>query len=96
MALIWSMASCSAWIEPVSEMAMVPEEECNWPTTTSVSVTASLVVLTLAVGNCWAMAMPGRPTMDTAPRPCSRRRRASASASRWAGDEAGCFFMKHS
>ncbi|MNK77592.1 hypothetical protein D3C87_971980 [compost metagenome] len=50
-ALIWSMASCSAWMEPVSEMAMVPVDECSWPTVTSVSVTASLVVLTLAVGN---------------------------------------------
>ncbi|MCY1367752.1 hypothetical protein D9M69_546980 [compost metagenome] len=50
-ALIWSMASCSAWMEPVSEMAIVPVDECSWPTVTSVSVTASLVVLTLAVGN---------------------------------------------
>ena len=46
MALIWSIASCSAWIEPVSEIAIVPVAECNCPTVTSVSVTASLVVLT--------------------------------------------------
>jgi hypothetical protein len=46
MALIWSMASCSAWIEPVSEMAMVPVAEWSWPTTTSVSVMARPVVLT--------------------------------------------------
>jgi hypothetical protein len=30
-------------------MAMVPVAECSWPTVTSVSVTASLVVLTLSV-----------------------------------------------
>jgi hypothetical protein len=30
------MARRSAWIEPVSEMAMVPVAECNWPTVTSV------------------------------------------------------------
>jgi hypothetical protein len=60
MALIWSMARRSAWIEPVSLMAMVPVAECSWPTVTSVSVMASLVVLTLAVGYCWAEAMPGR------------------------------------
>src|SRR2546427_203661 len=58
MALIWSMASCSAWMEPVSEIAMVPVAECSWPTTTSVSVTASLVVLTWAVG--WAKDQAGR------------------------------------
>src|SRR5450830_7096 len=58
-ALIWSMANRSAWIEPVSLMAMVPVAECSWPTVTSVSVMASLVVLTLAVGNCCAMARPG-------------------------------------
>jgi len=55
-ALIWSMASCSAWIEPVSEIAMVPVAECSWlaecswPTVTSVSVTARPVVLTAEVG----------------------------------------------
>lgn len=35
------MARRSAWIEPVSEIAMVPVAECNWPTVTSVGVTAS-------------------------------------------------------
>ena len=66
MALIWSMASCSAWIEPVSLMAMVPVAECNWPTVTSVSVTASPVVFTLPVGGLapWA-ARPGRPAPAT-------------------------------
>ena len=49
MALIWSMASCSAWMEPVSEIAIVPVAECRMPTVTSVSVTASPVVLTAAV-----------------------------------------------
>src|SRR3989338_10994286 len=38
----------SAWIEPVSERAMVPVAECSWPTVTSVSVTARPVVLTSA------------------------------------------------
>jgi len=73
MALIWSMASCSAWMEPVSEMAMVPVAECSWPTVTSVSVTASLVVLTWAVG--WAKDQAGRPAIEAAPMACSRRRR---------------------
>ena len=40
-ALIWSMASFSASIEPVSEIAIVPVAECRMPTVTSVSVTAS-------------------------------------------------------
>src|SRR6266850_1097799 len=48
-ALICSMASFSAWIEPVSEIAIVPVAECRMPTVTSVSVTASPVVLTVAV-----------------------------------------------
>src|SRR6266481_5940957 len=56
MALICSMASFSASIEPVSEIAMVPVAECRMPTVTSVSVTARPVVLTLAVGYCWARA----------------------------------------
>ena len=40
---------------------MVPVAECNWPTVTSVSVTASLVVLTLAVGKACAPASPAMP-----------------------------------
>src|SRR5882724_5151868 len=56
-ALICSMASFSACTEPVSLMAMVPVTECKMPTVTSVSVTARPVVLTLAVGNCWASAV---------------------------------------
>jgi len=51
------MASFSACTEPVSLMAMVPVTECKMPTVTSVSVTARPVVLTLAVGNCWASAV---------------------------------------
>ncbi|MNV13230.1 hypothetical protein D3C71_1038610 [compost metagenome] len=73
MALIWSMASCSAWMEPVSEIAMVPVAECNWPTVTSVSVMASLVVLTCAVG--WPNDQAGRPATDAAPSACRMRRR---------------------
>src|SRR6185436_10914301 len=49
MALICSIASFSAWIEPVSEMAIVPVAECRMPTVTSVSVTARPVVLTTEV-----------------------------------------------
>jgi hypothetical protein len=49
-ALICSIARRSAWIEPVSLIAMVPVAECSWPTMTSLSVTASPVVLTFAVG----------------------------------------------
>src|SRR6266403_4003942 len=48
-ALICSMASFSAWIEPVSEIAIVPVAECRMPTVTSVSVTANPVVLTAEV-----------------------------------------------
>src|SRR5438105_5767515 len=48
-ALICSIASFSAWIEPVSEIAIVPVAECRMPTVTSVSVTANPVVLTVAV-----------------------------------------------
>ena len=48
-ALICSIASFSAWIEPVSEIAIVPVAECRMPTVTSVSVTARPVVLTAAV-----------------------------------------------
>ena len=74
-ALIWSMASCSAWIEPVSEMAIVPVAECNWPTVTSVSVIASLVVLIFAVGNCWASAQAGMPAIGSDAMPWINRRR---------------------
>ena len=38
--------------EPEPAIAIVPDDECSWPTVTSVSVIASLVVLTAAVG--WA------------------------------------------
>src|SRR6266705_3146194 len=48
-ALICSMASFSASIEPVSEIAIVPVAECRMPQVTSVSVTASPVVLTAEV-----------------------------------------------
>src|SRR5215469_16576409 len=51
--LICEIASFSASTEPVSEIAIVPVTECRMPTVTSVSVTASPVVLTAAVGNCW-------------------------------------------
>src|SRR5882724_3743653 len=49
MALICSMASFSASIEPVSEIAMVPVADCRMPQVTSASVTASPVVLTADV-----------------------------------------------
>src|SRR5689334_2037369 len=48
-ALICSIASFSASIEPVSEIAIVPVAECRMPTVTSVSVTARPVVLTADV-----------------------------------------------
>ena len=48
-ALICSIASFSASTEPVSEIAIVPVTECRMPTVTSVSVTASPVVLTAEV-----------------------------------------------
>src|ERR1700676_3352934 len=54
--LVCSIASFSASTEPVSLIAMVPVTECRMPTVTSLSVTASPVVFTLAVGNCWARA----------------------------------------
>jgi len=54
MALICSMASFSASIEPVSEIAIVPVAECRMPTVTSVSVTASPVVLIAEVAGAWA------------------------------------------
>jgi hypothetical protein len=45
-------------MEPVSLMAIVPVAECNWPTVTVSSVTASPVVLTFAVGKS---AVAGKP-----------------------------------
>ena len=75
-ALICSIASFSACTEPVSLIAMVPVTECRMPTVTSVSVTASPVVLTFAVGNCWANA-PGASiaVADTAAAPARSSRR---------------------
>src|SRR4051812_14490166 len=43
------MARRSAWIDPVSLIAMVPVALCSWPTVTSESVTARPVVSTCAV-----------------------------------------------
>ena len=56
--LICSIASFSASIEPVSEIAMVPVAECRMPTVTSVSVTARPVVLIAEVAG--AAAKDGR------------------------------------
>src|ERR1700750_3338776 len=53
-ALICSIASFSASIEPVSEIAMGPVAECRMPTVTSVSVTARPVVLTADVAGACA------------------------------------------
>src|ERR1700728_1756052 len=47
--LICAIASFSASIEPVSEIAIVPVAECRIPQVTSVSVTARPVVLTAEV-----------------------------------------------
>src|SRR3984885_6436798 len=58
-ALICSMASFSASTEPVSLIAMVPVTEYKMPTVTSVSVTASPVVLTAAVAGASARANCG-------------------------------------
>ncbi|MNS96967.1 hypothetical protein D3C72_1312850 [compost metagenome] len=72
------MASCSAWIDPVSEIAMVPVAECSWPTVTSVSVTASRVVFTVPVGRLApraCVAMPASGSAGRAARPCMSRRR---------------------
>src|SRR3954467_1797758 len=63
-ALICSIASFSAWIEPVSEIAIVPVAECRMPTVTSVSVTASPVVLTAEVAG--TSAKDGRGSMASA------------------------------
>src|ERR1700687_517582 len=60
-ALICSMASFSASIEPVSEMAIVPVAECRMPQVTSVSVTARPVVLIAEVAG--ACAKDGRGSM---------------------------------
>src|SRR5215813_14086798 len=58
-ALICSIASFSASTEPVSEIAIVPVTECRMPTVTSVSVTASPVVLTADVAGVSAQADRG-------------------------------------
>ncbi len=94
MALIWSIASCSAWIEPVSEIAIVPVDECSWPTITSVSVTARWVVLTADVGGAAAWPRAGRPATDRAPMACRTWRRCRPAASGWEGADG--FFMRHS
>src|SRR6202045_4904851 len=60
-ALICSMASFSASIEPVSEIAIVPVAECRMPQVTSVSVTARPVVLIAEVAG--ASAKDGRGSM---------------------------------
>jgi non-canonical (house-cleaning) NTP pyrophosphatase len=44
------MANFSAWVEPVSLIAIVPVIECKIPTVTVSSVTARPVVFTSAVG----------------------------------------------
>src|SRR5664279_3774886 len=63
-ALIWSIASFSASTDPVSLIAMVPVIECRIPTVTSVSVTASPVVLTTEVAG--TSAKDGRDSIDMA------------------------------
>src|SRR6202034_53006 len=75
-ALICSMASFSASTEPVSLIAIVPVTECKMPTVTSVSVTASPVVLTADVGGASARAKGGSmaPAVRAAA-PVSRPRR---------------------
>jgi hypothetical protein len=65
-ALICSIASFSASTDPVSLIAIVPVTECRMPTVTSVSVTASPVVFTCAVGGTSARAKCG--TIDDADR----------------------------
>ena len=57
--------------------AMVPVAECSWPTITSVSVTASFVVLTCAVGYFAAIESPGMPMSGRAARPMLNWRRDS-------------------
>jgi hypothetical protein len=54
---------------------MVPVAECSWPTVTSVSVTASLVVLILAVAGDWAKPMAGKASAALAARPSNTLRR---------------------
>src|ERR1700743_711212 len=63
-ALICSMASFSASIEPVSEIAIVPVAECRMPQVTSVSVTARPVVLIAEVAG--TSAKDGRGSIDMA------------------------------
>src|SRR5580692_5619038 len=62
--LIWSIASFSASTDPVSLIAMVPVTECRIPTVTSVSVTASPVVLTADVAG--TSAKDGRDNIEMA------------------------------
>src|ERR1700730_8523331 len=59
--LIWAMASFSASIEPVSEIAIVPVAECRMPQVTSGSVTARPVGLIAEVAGACAKA--GRESM---------------------------------
>src|SRR4051812_47389119 len=54
-ALIWAMASFSAWTEPVSLMAIVPVVECRMPTVTLSSSTFRPVVMIFAVGKSAAL-----------------------------------------
>src|SRR5579863_3806620 len=75
-ALIWSIASFSASTEPVSLIAIVPVTECKMPTVTSLSVTASPVVFTRAVGNASARADCGNTAVaDSAATPTKSSRR---------------------
>jgi hypothetical protein len=60
------MARRSAWIEPVSLMAIVPVALCSCPTMTSVSVTASPVVSTCGVARESAAALSARAMMTAA------------------------------
>ena len=45
--LIWEIASFSAWIEPVSEIAIVPVSECRMPTL----IVSSTVPITLPLAS---------------------------------------------
>src|SRR5205823_4632358 len=88
-ALICSIASFSACTEPVSEIAMVPVTECRMPTVTSLSVTASPVVLTLAVGNsCASAAAEGsKAVAESAAVPYSRLRRVRLGKLGFSGED---------
>ena len=77
--LICWIASFSASCAPVSEIAIVPETECRIPTVTSVSVTASPVVMTADVGGAAASAARGISASAEAPAsPVSSLRRDGA------------------